>query len=74
MAREYSMDLSEKLAAFAVLMEHGEGILGKAPSYIKEKWILCETSRTREHLEQLMDRDNRAKFHDWLVLWGAHLK
>lgn len=34
-----------KLAAFAVYMQHGEGIENKSPDYMIEKWNLIQSFR-----------------------------
>lgn len=67
------MDRAEKLAAFGILMENNEGIMTKAPGYIKEKWTSTQSAYTREHLEHLLDSNNLAKFHWWIDVWGKHL-
>ena len=33
--------LVEDIVAFCILMQNGDGILGKAPSYIHEKFTAC---------------------------------
>lgn len=58
-----------QLVAFSIFMEHNQGILGKAPSYIKEKFALCTQTTNPEHLASSMDGGNRAKFDEWRQRW-----
>jgi len=52
---------------FAILMENGNGILEKAPSYIMEKLDSCFDP----HPEALLDVNNLAKFNQWKIRWEA---
>jgi len=58
-------------AVFAILMQNGLGIDGKAPYYINEKWECCMTEK---HPEFLLDRNNLAIFNAWKDTWIEHLK
>jgi len=56
----------KRLVAFAILMEAHEGILGKAPYYVYEKFSLTQ------HLEdpsQALDSNNKAKYEEYLKRW-----
>lgn len=52
---------------FAILMENGEGIIGKVPSYVEEK--LKSTSQMSQP-ECLLDPNNLAKYEKWQEKWG----
>ena len=54
------------LVAFSILMENDNGILGKAPRYIKEKYDSC---MKMEHPENMLDLVNKAKFEDYMHQW-----
>lgn len=58
-----------QLIAFCVLMEQGEGILGKAPSYVLEKWELA-TLHPSDLLPTMLDERNQAKYKRYLAYWG----
>ena len=51
---------------FAILMENGDGIMGKAPSYIMEKLNAVDGMR---HPELLLDDNNLEKYKDWRKRW-----
>ena len=58
----------KQLVAFAVLMEKGEGITTKSPTYVAEKWKLV--ALTPDHqLPTLMDIWNKAKYEEYLKTW-----
>ena len=59
----------ESLVAFCVLMENNSGILGKAPSYIEEKFTICRCLKNTEELEKLLDHNNRKKFNEYIKIW-----
>ena len=59
----------EQLVAFCVLMEKGEGIISKAPSYLMEKWKPCGMRDSRNDLLALMDAENAAKFRQYVKTW-----
>ena len=59
----------EQLVAFCVLMENHEGIVGKAPSYLWEKWESCSERTSRDELLGLMDSTNAAKFRQYIKTW-----
>ena len=56
----------ERLIIFSILMEQHEGILGKAPDYIREKW-LAVTRLSKPVM--LLDPLNKVKFNGWINRW-----
>lgn len=58
------------LVAFAILMENGEGIVGKAPDYILEKYETAILSSEDYFLQGTLDAMNKAKYNRWLARWG----
>lgn len=58
--------LVRQLVVFSILMENNDGILGKSPSYILEKYY---TSKELAEPESLLDSENKAKFDKWLKTW-----
>ena len=57
------------LIAFCVLMENNDGILGKSPEYVMEKFIrYVEYSKGKEHKWGL-DVDNRQKLKTYFDRW-----
>ena len=59
----------EQLVAICVLMQGHDGITTKAPPYIFEKWESCLRRTSKDELLGLMDRDNAAKFRDYIIAW-----
>jgi len=59
----------EQLVAFCVLMEKGQGIISKAPSYLMEKWKSCQLRESRNDLLGLMDLENANKFREYVKMW-----
>lgn len=59
----------EQLVAFCILMENGEGIVGKAPDYLMEKYRACFRRDSRELLLGLLDGNNQAKFREYVKNW-----
>jgi hypothetical protein len=62
------MDL-KKLVMFCILMEGHEGIKGKAPSYIMEKFDLASDRCPPEEMFGHLDKNNQAKYKAWLKTW-----
>ena len=52
-----------KIVEFCILMENNDGILGKAPSYIQEKYETTDGSGI------LLDSHNHKKFQEWKQRW-----
>lgn len=64
------MDLkTEQLVAFCVLMENDIGIVGKAPSYLWEKYEACQRRTSRNELMGLLDLNNQAKYKKYIEMW-----
>ena len=61
-----------RLAAFVVMMQHGEGVMAKAPIYIEEKFLQCMQS-PEEFLEQGMDDENTQLFRVWKRRWEGYI-
>ena len=57
-----------RLVVFCILMETHQGILGKAPLYIEEKWNAINNLPI-EYLPYLLDDENKRKYRDWLRKW-----
>lgn len=60
--------LVRRLVVFSILMDTQEGILGKAPSYIMEKYSAC-MEIDMDFLPQLLDYSNLRKFKRWSKEW-----
>lgn len=60
----------ENIVAFCILMENNDGILGKAPSYIIEKYCGLIEGNT-EYPENFLDFKNKAKFDKWKEKWRS---
>lgn len=56
----------KQLVAFAILMENNDGILGKSPSYILEKY---GASKIMSNPQELLDFENKAKFNKYMKTW-----
>ena len=54
------------LVTFCILMENNRGILGKAPSYLYEKY---EMSMNMQNPSRLLDTENKAKFDKYIKTW-----
>jgi len=59
----------ESLVTFAILMENNEGIIGKSPDYIKEKFDTCMGTNNPEYLERILDSPNLCKLQQWRERW-----
>jgi len=55
----------ENIVAFCILMENNDGILGKHPSYIIEKFCNIIEGNAK-YPENFLDMKNRAKFDKWI--------
>ena len=53
------------LISFCILMENNEGIVGKHPSYVLEKW--------RSKHPGLLDNDNTEKLNHYRSRWGESM-
>ena len=59
----------EQLVTFCILMENGIGIVGKAPSYLFEKWNACSQTTSKDWLQGMLDSNNQAKFDEYMKRW-----
>lgn len=57
-----------RIVAFCILMENKEGILGKSPGYIREKFNYCKNESITGVWGRLDDA-NQAKFREWIDRW-----
>tara|TARA_Y100000310_G_C20687709_1_gene820180 strand:- start:3510 stop:3713 length:204 start_codon:yes stop_codon:yes gene_type:complete len=53
---------------FSILMQNNEGIMGKSPMYIQEKFIKCAENKNPEYL---LDEKNTRIFNDWVARWNG---
>jgi len=60
------MNEIDGLVAFSILMENNDGILGKSPKYMMEKYDYCTKM---EHPESMLDSVNAAKFNEYMERW-----
>jgi len=61
-----------RLAAFIVMMQHGEGVKSKAPMYMEEKFLTC-MQLPEEHLDKIMDDQNKQLFREWKDRWEGYI-
>ena len=59
----------EQLVTFCILMENHEGIVGKAPSYLFEKWGACNMTTSKTWLRGMLDSHNQSKFDEYMRTW-----
>mgnify|MGYP006287002825 FL=1 len=62
---------TKQLVAFSILMQHGNGIISKAPAYIKEK---MEKTFTTEHPERLLDGKGQELFKEYVEERKNHIR
>lgn len=60
----------KNLIVFCILMENNDGILGKSPDYIIEKFERY-ANRNDDSYNWGMDRNNQKKFDDYIKKWYA---
>ena len=58
----------ERIVAFCILMEGNRGIIGKAPSYIEEKFNALILGKA-ENPDAFLDKINSEKFKTWKKTW-----
>ena len=63
------LEMYLRLAAFAILMENGQGLVDKAPDYIIEKYQSVMLVDEEWQLEALLDSMNQAKYLKWKETW-----
>jgi len=56
----------KSLIVFCILMENNDGILGKSPDYIEEKYRIINWGPGSE---SLLDSNNLAKFSKYVETW-----
>jgi hypothetical protein len=56
----------DRLVIFSIIMENGDGIIGKSPDYILEKFASASTAFNPEGL---LDEKNRKKLEKWRRRW-----
>jgi hypothetical protein len=61
----------EQIVTFAIITENGEGIMGKAPSYLREKFQYCMQTAEPQYLEAILDSSNKAKLEAWRQRWTS---
>ena len=53
----------EELVTFSILMEQNEGILGKSPRYIREKWQMMSVRKG------ILDCAGKSKYNEYMSKW-----
>lgn len=61
----------EDALVFAILMQHGRGLLYKSPDYVLEKWEAIKSHPGENR--HLLDGDNKYVLQEWLLEWGSGL-
>ena len=56
----------ERLAIFSILMENNDGIVGKSPDYILEKF---DSAISVLNPAGLLDEKNEEKLKEWRRIW-----
>ena len=59
----------KNIVAFCALMENNDGILGKSPSYIMEKFMRYAIDETNDQTGWGLDHGNDSKVKDWVAKW-----
>ena len=59
----------KNIVAFCVLMENGDGIVDKAPSYILEKFNRYIGGENEDEWKWGLDTKNQLKLDLWAVRW-----
>ena len=60
------MNKIDGLVVFAILMENNNGILGKVPDYVLEKYEICTHL---SHPERFLDSGNLQIFEEYMNTW-----
>lgn len=58
----------KNIVAFCALMQNGEGIIGKSPAYIEEKFTRFCQSEVPEYKWGL-DSERQKLLNDWIERW-----
>jgi hypothetical protein len=61
----------EQAVVLAILLNHGAGIISKAPDYIREKVAAVLRG---DHPERLLDHEGRALYDNWHTLWVSPVR
>ena len=64
----------EMVVAFCIIMQNGDGIISKSPSYIKEKWEQYLRKSTFDNMRGILDSKNQKKFEEWLSNWEEYFE
>ena len=56
----------KQLVCFCIRMEQDDGIIGKSPGYVLEKY---EQAMGMENPENILDSENTAKFNEYKKKW-----
>ena len=59
----------KQAVVFCILMENGNGIVDKAPSYILEKLKFCESPSNEAFLNSVLDSKNESKLKIYEERW-----
>jgi len=62
------------VVAFCIIMQNGDGIISKSPSYIKEKWEQYLRKSTFDNMRGILDSKNQKKFEEWLSNWEEYFE
>ena len=62
---------TKQLVVFSIMMQKGEGIMSKAPSYITEK---MEKAFKYEHPENFLDSEGTKIFEDYTKHWEGYIR
>ncbi|MBA7560739.1 hypothetical protein ES708_02370 [subsurface metagenome] len=59
----------DQILTFCIIMENNQGIVGKSPDYIREKWHYCMGTTDINYLLGVLDLQNQAKFIRYRNTW-----
>lgn len=62
---------TKQLVVFSIMMQKGNGIIGKAPSYIKEKMKQAVENETPE---RYLDKEGIELFNTYLKEWDGYIR
>ena len=64
----------QQVVAFCVLMQNGEGIVSKAPDYIRKKMESCQRCSSPEEFRGILDLENQRIFDTYFEDWGKLIR
>jgi len=67
--REKARAMLINLVAFCTLMENGNGILGKSPDYVMEKFQRY-VGKSDDSWKWGLDNNNQSKVRQWIERWA----